>query len=353
MKMITFYLFLLITPLLYAADTDEEVPPYRIRYGDRFNLSLYEEPQTEADAVVGPDGKIHYLFSTSTLAIGKTISEVREELSNALKDYFKHPLLSIQPASFVPHFYTVIGEVNSPGVKELFDDSTVLSALCEAQGFTTRLFRNQTVENVDLDHSFLARNGKFVPIAFESLLKEGNMDWNIPLKEGDYLFFANSETLKIFVVGEVIRPTVVDYLSRMTLLQALSDAGGVTARASSRVIVIRGSLVYPRWFYIDRNLIGKGKACDFELMPKDIVYVPPMQFQTLKEIVQEGIMSFVSIAANVGGSNSFFAVTPAAIGTNTISPVPVVGGGVAGVTTAATDAATPAAAPAASVPGGP
>jgi hypothetical protein len=93
-------------------------------------------------------------------------------------------------------------------------------------------------------------------------------------------------------------------------------------------LVIRGSLVFPRWFYIDSNLIFKGKACDFPLQPHDIVYVPPLRFLTLRDIVREGISSFISISANIAGTNTFLAITPAAKNTNIVSPVPVFGTGI-------------------------
>lgn len=308
---------------------------YRVRYGDKFLFSIYGEQGSTVELAVGPDGHLHYLFSLSLLAVGKTIAQIREEFTEALLKYFKHPLLSITPVGFSPHYYTIIGEVMSPGVKVALPNATVLSALCEAGGFTTRVFRNQTIDQVDLDRSFLARQGRYVQVDFNDLLRNGNMQWDVSLQEGDYLYFASLGLNKVYVLGEVQRCVSVEYLDGISLLQALAEAGGVTPRASSRLVVIRGSLAYPTWFYIDRNLIGKGKSCDFELRPKDIVYVPPMQFTTLKETLQAGIASFVSIVANIGGANSFFAMTPAAIGTDTISPIPVVGG------VAAPAAATP------------
>jgi protein involved in polysaccharide export with SLBB domain len=314
-----------ITHSLPADPSFSTEQPYRIRYGDRFIFSMYGEPGTNVELSVGPDGKLHYLFSISLLAIGKSIPDIREEFTQALQKYFKHPLLNIVPIRFSPQFYTIIGEVMNPGIKIALPNATVMSALCEAGGFTTRLFRNQTVEQVDLDRSFLARNGNYIQIDFEDLLQKGNMEWDIPLQEGDYLYFASLGLNKVYVLGEVQRSVVVDYLGGITLMQALSEAGGVTLRASSRLLVIRGSLAYPRWFYIDSNLIFKGKSCDFELKPKDIVYVPPMQFQTLKETLQAGIASFASIVANIGGTNSFLEITPAAKGANIVSPVPVVG----------------------------
>lgn len=306
--------------------SDQE--PYRLRFGDVMDISVYGEDDTARETQVGPDGKVNYLFMHGIPASGKTIAEFRNELTERLKTYYKYPLLSIVPKRYGWQYYTVIGQVVSPGIYRVNSDSTILSALCASQGFSTRLYRNQTIDMVDFDRSFMARNGEYVPVDFESLVRHGDMRWNYPLQSGDYLFFANSGLNRVFVLGEVRRPSSVDYLQDITLTQAIADAGGITDIASSRIVVIRGSLCYPRWFYIDANLIFKGCAYDFPLMPNDIVYVAPLQFLTLRDIVRGGISAFVSIVSNVGGTNAFLEVTPAAKNVNIISPVPVVGGGI-------------------------
>ena len=305
-----------------------ERPPYRLKFGDRLYASIYGELYTRQEIVVGPDGKVNFMFVDSVPAVGRTIAEVRHDINEELKKYYRFPLLILAPVHFSSEYYTIIGEVNVPGSKPVMADSTILSALCEAQGFMTRLFRNETVLTVDLDRSFLLRNGEYVQVDFQSLLEDGDLRWDMPLKSGDYLFFANEGVKKVFVLGEVKRNTVTDYLDGLTLTQAIADAGGLTNRASSRVVVIRGSLAYPRWFYIDFHLIARAEAPDFPLREKDIVYVPPMRFSTLKDIVNGGILSFVTIAANIAGTNAFLEITPRAKLSGVVSPVPVVGGGI-------------------------
>jgi polysaccharide biosynthesis/export protein len=323
--------------------TNHEINAYRLKYGDIFEISVYGEELSKREVIVGADGKINYLFVNAIPALGKTISEIRQVLTEKLKKFYRYPLLSIVPKRFSWEYYTIIGQVISPGMYPKSADSAILSALCSAGGFTTRLFRNQTVDTVDFDRSFLAHKGEYIKVDFEKLLTTGDLSWNFPLEGGDYLFFANKGLNKVFILGEVLRSTVIDYLDDITLMQAIAESGGVTDRASSRILVIRGSLAYPRWFYIDSNLIFKGCASDFSLMPNDIVYVPAMQFITLRDIIREGISSFVSIITNVAGTNAFLEITPAAKGTDVVSPVPVfgIGGGTAPVIPSPTSVPVP------------
>lgn len=319
--LVKFFLFILLVTALEAEES-----PYRLKYGDRLDVSVYGEDNSKREILIGPDGSTNYLFINGVPAAGRTLAELRQDLTERLKNFYRYPLLNMTTKYFAPEYYSVIGQVNTPGSYPIYSDTTILSAICAAQGFSIRLFRNQTIDMVDLDRSFLVREGEYIPVDFDKLIKDGDMSWNYRLRGGDYLFFANAGLKRVFVFGEVHTPISVEYLTDLTLVQAIAGAGGITDRASSRILVIRGSLVNPSWFYIDANLIFKGCVHDFSLMPNDIIYVPPMQFLTLRDLVRSGISSFVSMIANIAGTNTFLEVTPAAKSTGVISPIPVVGG---------------------------
>jgi len=314
---------------------------YRLRLGDTLSIAVYGEAQTRFETQVGMSGKLNYLFIKNISALGKTIPELREILTEKLKEYYRYPVVIITPVHFAGESYTVIGEVNDPGKKTLTGNTTLISGLCEARGFRTRIFRDQTVDLIDYNHSFLARRGEVVPVDFASLIKGGDLSQDVRLEPGDYIYIAPKGTLKVFVVGEVYHPVTINFLNPITIGDALAEGGGLTVRASSRALVIRGSLGRPRWFLIDINRILKGLACDFPLEDGDIVYVPPMKFSLLKEYIQGGISAFVSIVANVAGTNAFLEVTPKAKGTNVASPVPVIGAPVVAPVIAAPAAAVP------------
>lgn len=251
--------------------------------------------------------------------------ELREDLTNQLKEYYRSPVVTITGTNFTGYHYTVVGEVNKPGKKVLFGNPTITKALSDAGGFTTRLYRDQTINIVDLTKSFLVKNGRYVPVNFERLILYGDMTQDLPLGPGDYLYVASYVQPKVYVLGEVTRQLTVNYLDTISIAEALAEAGGLTLRASSRVYVIRGSLDCPVTYCIDINRILKGYACNFWLEPGDIVYVPPMKFTHLKEIVQGGISTFISVLANIAGTNTFLEITPKAKNTNVVSPVPVIG----------------------------
>ena len=74
-------------------------------------------------------------------------------------------------------------------------------------------------------------------------------------------------------------------------------AGGFTPRAyKSRVLVVRGSLDHPETFVVNAAAILSGKAPDFKLLPRDIVYVSRNPWVVAGEIVDMAAKAFVQSA---------------------------------------------------------
>lgn len=308
----------------YEAKNETEPPLYRLQRGDQLAISLYGEPRTSRLAAVDTTGHLPYLFLNKVPALGKTIEEIRFYLQEELKSYYLDPVPIISTVGIASNNYTIMGEVAYPGYRPIQGNTTLLSAIVQAGGFNSRVFREQTIDQEDLAMSFLVRNGEYVPVDFAKLVQEGDMSQDILLENGDYIYIATGAMRQVYVLGEVTNPLIIDfYETRLSLMDAIAYAGGVSNRASSRIVIIRGSLAYPIKYLVDFNLIKKGKAYDFPLEPGDIVYVPVEKFWTLKEVVRAGVAAFVGTLMSVAGTNTFVSITPAALG-NVIQPVPVV-----------------------------
>jgi len=71
-------------------------------------------------------------------------------------------------------YYSILGEVKEPGYKRIEGNPTVLSALCEAKGFTTRLYRDQTLINPTCQDPSCAR-GAICPYRFCQACRRGDI----------------------------------------------------------------------------------------------------------------------------------------------------------------------------------
>lgn len=76
---------------------------------------------------------------------------------------------------------------------------------------------------------------------------------------------------KVFVLGQVKKPGRFQYSDNMTIVEAITLAGGFNAMAEKNyIIVTRG----PRRIPVPVEKITQGLARNFTLRPGDIVYVP-------------------------------------------------------------------------------
>jgi polysaccharide export outer membrane protein len=82
---------------------------------------------------------------------------------------------------------------------------------------------------------------------------------------------------KVIILGEVQNPQVVQVTNDLSILEALTRAGGINPEARTRnVLVIRGGLDEPVLFTVDvQSIYGKGDLSQLVFLQKgDIVYVP-------------------------------------------------------------------------------
>jgi polysaccharide export outer membrane protein len=150
------------------------------------------------------------------------------------------------------------------------------------------------VDLADFSRSFLARNGKRLPLNFEKLFQSGDLSQNFPIEPGDYIYIAAANAPEVYVVGEVRLPGPVAYSPDQTIIGALAARGGFTQRAyHSRVMVMRGSLNHPEAFAIDTAAIVTGKSKDFRLQPRDIIYVSPRPFARVEELADLATTAFI------------------------------------------------------------
>ena len=80
---------------------------------------------------------------------------------------------------------------------------------------------------------------------------------------------------KIFVLGEVRKPGTFKYEDKMTIVQAVTLAGGLKALAAKdRLILTRVVEGAERKFVVPFERISEGRSSNVFLQPGDIVFVP-------------------------------------------------------------------------------
>jgi polysaccharide biosynthesis/export protein len=109
---------------------------------------------------------------------------------------------------------------------------------------------------------------------------------------------------KIYVDGEVTKPGMVPLIGFMSVLQAISQAGGMkdTARTSEVVIIRRGENHNPLVgkVNLDNAINGTDMGQDIILSPFDIVYVPKSTIANVDVWVDQYIRKVLPISITTG-----------------------------------------------------
>lgn len=83
------------------------------------------------------------------------------------------------------------------------------------------------------------------------------------------------ENLEVSVLGQVQRPGTFPYIEKLTLVQAISEAGGLNELAyARRVKLTRKGPEGVGTYDVSVKAITEGRAADILLQPGDIIFVP-------------------------------------------------------------------------------
>ena len=275
---------------------------YRLGPGDRLEIEMMEFPETHMRCTVLPDGMLYFHTVGGLKVTGMTVTEVKAALEKELAADYRSPQVAIILRQATAARAWVLGRLKKPGAYSLETPTTVIEAIANAGGIASARSFGYTEDLADLRHSFFIRDGKFVPLDFTRLLREGDMSQNIYLRHNDYLYLPSAQAQKAYVLGAVNQPKAVDFANDLSLITALASAQGLAKNAyPQRVVIIRESLTQPKVAVVDFNAIVGGKAKDIVLEPQDIVWVPNSPFERLDKYLGEVISSFVrTVAANEG-----------------------------------------------------
>ena len=289
-----------------------KVMNYKIGSGDRFNISIYGEPElTVKNGVVKPDGTLTAPMVGDVKVSGLSINAAMKKISLRMQQYMTKPIVTLIPAEFRAQSYTILGKVNKPGNYPVYEQSKVLDTIADAGGFSIGIFKDNTVELADLEHAFIRRGNKVLPVNFIELVHKGNPLHNIPLDDKDYIYIPSALNTEIYVLGEVKESGYFGYTKHMTVTQIISKAEGYTSKAKiQKIAIIRGYLNDPTVYIVDLEKVLEGKALDFRLKPYDIVFVPKSGFgdwNTLLEMVLPSLQAittaYIAYQLFNGGSN--------------------------------------------------
>lgn len=244
--------------------TEAPLNDYVLGEEDEIEISVYGNEDLQKTQAVRPGGYITFPLVGSIRASGRTPEQLREQIATQLANFVRNPQVSVIVREYNSRKVSVLGEVKAPGLHRISSNINVLEALSRAGGMN---------EDADLRGTLVLRGQQLVPVDFTRLLKQGDPSQNIPLLPGDVILVPNLNEKKVFVLGQVRSPLVVPLTPNLTLIEAISRAGGLTDDADlAGAMLVRGGAALPVSF--DKLIQGSDLTQNIVLQPDDTIIVP-------------------------------------------------------------------------------
>ena len=279
---------------------------YTVNRGDILSITVWDHPEltipagsdrspSEAGNWVHSDGTIFYPYVGEIKVAGLKVTEIRDILREELTKYIASPQVDVTVASFRSKRVYMTGELKQPGTQPITNvPLTLLEAVSNAGGLS---------DAADWTNVTLTRNGETKRYSLRDLYRQGDTRENILLRPNDIIHVARNDAAKIFVLGEVTKPTSLNIgRSDITLAEALTDAGGfaqATADASG-IFVLRqaaeGSDKIADVYQLHaRNATALVLADQFTLQARDIVYVTAAPIARWNRLIAQILPSMQSL----------------------------------------------------------
>lgn len=165
---------------LAQSPTGVDPATYRVGPEDVLEISVWREDALKKEALVRPDGGISYPLIGDVQAAGKTIGELREEITKRLEKFIPEAVVSVTVLKAASQRIYVLGKVTRPGEFPVGRSVDVLQALSMSGGLAPfadangiRIMRREGDRQVVL------------PFEYARVVRGERLEQNVLLRPGD------------------------------------------------------------------------------------------------------------------------------------------------------------------------
>jgi len=252
------------------SSTKEMPAPLKIASGDLLHITVFDVPEMTQDVRIGAKGEAQMALIGNIDLAGLTGEEAAEAIARELRNrkLLLSPQVNVLIKEFASQGVSVIGEVQHPGVYQVLGSRSLLDLISMAGGLTSAADTRITVKQ---RHG----SGQTTTVKLKNDDPDASLANNVQIYPGDLIVVPRAGI--VYVLGDVNRPGgfVMQNSGKITLLQALAQAGGASKSASlnKAVLMTKNAQGYATT-KLHVGKIEKGEAPDLELHANDILFVP-------------------------------------------------------------------------------
>ena len=259
MKPISKYIILLslffLPPAVFAQD-------YIVGDGDVLNINVYENEDLGTTVRVSSNNTIRVPLIGEISVKDMTVSQVSSKIENLLADgYLVNPQVDVFIKEHRSKQAIILGQIRNPGQYELRGTITFLEFISKAGGLTPDAGSLATIKR----NSDSGKNKETIVIDLEKLIKKGDTSLNVSIQGNDSIYISKAKTY--YVSGEVKKPDSYKYEADVTVIKAITMAGGFSKIAAKEKVKIIRTVDGEKRIFEKVNM-------DALVLPDDVIVVP-------------------------------------------------------------------------------
>lgn len=264
-RMLKNYITILILILFFmpAITFSQE---YTIGEGDVLEIKVYENDDLSTTVRVSSNSTIRVPLLGEISIKDLTVSQISSKIEGLYADGY---LVSPQVDVFIKEHRSkkaiILGQVKNPGQYELRGKVTILEFISTAGGLTTDAGGTATIKRTTAS----GENKDQIVLDLEKLIKKGDVSLNIAVQDNDSIYISKAKTY--YVSGEVVKPNQYVYEQELTVIKAITMAGGFSKiAAKDKVQIIR--------LIKGQKKVLEKVNMDEPVLPDDVIVVPESFF---------------------------------------------------------------------------
>lgn len=239
---------------------------YIVGEGDVLDINVYENDDLSTTVRVSAGSTIRVPLLGEISVKDQTVSQISAQIEKLFADgYLVSPQVDVFISEHRSKKAIILGQIRNPGQYELRGSITFLEFISKAGGLaddagsTAIIKRKAGADN----------NEDQIVLDLEKLIKKGDTSLNIHIQDNDSIYISKAKTY--YVSGEVKKPDSYKFESDLTVIKAITMAGGFSKIASkSKVQIIRVS--------DGKKQVFKNVNMDEPVLPDDVIVVPESFF---------------------------------------------------------------------------